>query len=159
MLILPIILVALPTAAILLIVFVNPLVGILALAVAGYIDYQLGKFLRGQIASYIETTDDGINCLTPDGEPIEFDWGTLSAVGIARPAKGRPFLFIYREEGDRLVSVPREYGDFDTLVETVKERIAGSTTFREITLGPGETIQSWLREELGMEGADDSPSD
>jgi hypothetical protein len=156
MLIFPLVMVGLPVAAVLLLVLVNRFLGIAGLALAGYIDYQLVKFLRGQLSSFVETTDHGMNCLTSTGDRIDYSWDALSAVGFARPHKDRPFLFVYREEGDKLVTIPREYGEFDALVATVKERTNGNPPFQEIALGPGETIQGWLREELGLEGDGDT---
>ncbi|GAH69727.1 unnamed protein product, partial [marine sediment metagenome] len=57
--------------------------------------------------------------------------------GYYTPERGRPSLFVYREEGDKLVTIPKEYSDFEALFSEIKDR----TPFQELSLRRGETIQ------------------
>ena len=147
LIILFLIVIALPAAGVLLLVFAGTLIGIIALAAAAYLDYSMLRFSRNHLNSWVETTDTELKCRMPDGEMLVFSWDQVTAAGYCTQERDRPFLFVYREEGDKLVTIPKEYGDFQTLLSAIKER----TPFQELTLSRGETIQERLKQMLKIE--------
>jgi hypothetical protein len=147
MIILFLIVIVLPAAGVLLLVFAGTLIGIIALAAAAYLDYSMLRFFRNHLNSWVETTDTELKCRMPDGELLDFSWDQVTAAGYCTKERDRPFLFVYREEGDKLVTIPKEYSDFQTLLSAIKER----TPFQELTLSRGETIQERLKQMLKIE--------
>lgn len=154
MIILFLIVIALPAAGILLLIFAGTLPGILALAGAAYLDYLLLRFFRNHMNSWVETSDTELTCQMPDGDLLVFPWDQVSAAGYCSQQRGRPFLFIYKEKGDKLVTIPKEYGGFEALASTIKQR----TPFHEFSLGRDETIQERLQQMLNLEPSADSTS-
>jgi hypothetical protein len=132
----------LPAAAVLSFFIFNTLIGIVAVGVSLYINYHLIKFIIGHLTSRVETGVRGITCKTPMNETIEFSWDKISHAGSFGSPKSKPGLFIYNEENDRLVKIPRDYGSFDTLVKELK----GRTAFLEIELSEGESLEDRLRQ-------------
>ena len=151
MIILFLIVIILPAAGILLLVFAGTLIGIIALAAAAYLDYSMLRFFRNHLNSWVETTDTELKCRMPDGELLDFSWDQVTAAGYCTQERGRPFLFVYREEGDKLVTIPKEYGDFEALFATIKQR----APFQELTLSRGETIQERLKEMLKIDSTEE----
>jgi hypothetical protein len=149
MIVLVLFMIALPAVGILLLIFAGVFLGIIALAGAAYLDYTTLRFFRNNLKSWVETTDAELKCQMPDGELLVFSWDGVTAAGIFTQERGRPFLFVYREEGDKLVTIPKEYSDFETLYSQIKER----TPFQELSLARGETIQERLKEMLNIEPA------
>jgi len=147
MIVLFLIVIALPAAGVLLLIFAGTLLGIIALAAAAYLDYSMLRFFRNHMNSWVETTDTELKCRMPDGELLDFSWNQVTAAGYCTQERGRPFLFVYREEGDKLVTIPKEYGDFQTLLSAIRER----TPFQELSLSRGETIQERLKQMLKIE--------
>jgi hypothetical protein len=150
MIILFLVVIALPAAGILLLIFAGTLIGIIALAAAAYLDYSMLRFFRNHMKSWVETTDAELNCQMPDGELLVFSWDQVTAAGYCTQERGRPFLFVYREEGDKLITIPKEYSDFQTLYDTVKQR----TDFQELSLHRGETIQERLKQMLDIDSTE-----
>ena len=105
------------------------------------------RFFRNHLKSWVETTDTELKCRMPDGELLNFSWDKVTTAGYFTQERGRPFLFVYREEEDKLVSIPEEYSEFETLYSQIKER----TPFKELSLARGETIQERLKEMLNIE--------
>jgi hypothetical protein len=156
MIILFLIVIALPAAGVLLFIFAGTLIGIIALAGAVYLDYTMLRFFRNHMKSWVETTDTELTCQMPDGDLLVFPWVQVSASGYCTQERNRPFLFVYREEGDKLVSIPKEYGEFETLYSTIKQRIIKQgKPFHEFALGKAETIQERLKRILKIESPED----
>jgi hypothetical protein len=141
------VMIALAAVAILLLLFAGTLPGILALAAAGYLDYTMLRFFRRHMKSWVETTDKELKCRMPDGELLAFPWDKVTAAGYCTQERGRPFLFIYKGEGDKLVTIPREYSGFEALYSEIESR----TPFEKLSLGAGETIHERLKEMLKIE--------
>jgi hypothetical protein len=156
MIILFVVVAAMPAAAVLLLVFAGTLLGIIALAAAAYLDYSMLRFFRNHMKSWVETTDTELKCQMPDGELLVFSWNRVAAAGYCTQERGRPFLFVYREEADKLVTIPKEYGDFEILYSTIRERVTKQEiAFQELALGRGETIQERLKQMLKIESPED----
>jgi hypothetical protein len=151
MIILFLVVIGLPVAGILLLIFASTFIGIVALAGAAYLDYTMLRFLRNHLKSWVETTDRELKCQMPDGDLLSFFWDQVIIAGYCTQERGRPFLFVYRQEEDKLVTIPREYGDFEALFSTIKQR----TPFQELSLSKGETIQERLKERLNIESSAD----
>jgi hypothetical protein len=157
MILLFLIVIALPVAGVLLLIYAGPLLGIIALAGAAYLDYTMLRFFRNHLRSWVETTESELKCRMPDGELLVFAWDRVTAAGYCAQERGRPFLFVYREDGDKLVTIPREYGHFQTLLSTIKERVTEQQTpFQELSLSRGETIQQRLQGMLKIKSSEDS---
>jgi hypothetical protein len=152
MVILFLLVIALPVAGVLLLIFAGTLLGIIVLAAAAYLDYTLLRFFRNHMKSWVETTDTELKCRMADGDLLVFSWGQVTSAGYCTQERGRPFLFVYREEGDKLVTIPKEYGDFEALFSTIKQR----TPFQELSLDRGETIQERLKQMLQSDSTEEA---
>ncbi len=130
--------------------------GLIFLAVAVYLSYQLLKFARSHLASRIRTGDDGIAFDLPTNEHEEFAWGDITLSGSCTPTRGKPFSFVYCEGKDRLITIPREYTDFEALTAAIERQ---APAFERFHLGPGVTIHEKLRERLNITPADSDSSD
>ena len=118
------------------------ILGLATLGFAGLFDYFFIKYMINILKSRITTSDDGISCTTTMGEAADFRWDDISHAGICqKEGKGKPCLFIYSSESDRLIQIPQEYGRFDDLSREIKDR----TEFRELTLSGEETLEERLK--------------
>jgi len=120
--------------------------GLIFLALALFLGYQLGRFAFASFRSKVTTSNEGIAFVLPSAEREFFPWGQITHAGYCTQAAGKPFLFVYDENADRLITIPREYSDFDALIESVKE----ATPFESYALAKGDTIQALLRLKLGL---------
>jgi hypothetical protein len=132
----------------------GPIYGILAIAVAGFIDWTMLKILRRQMKTTVTVDDEGARFNLYGEEKIGFAWSEIALVGLAveqgrRGPRGRQ-LFYYKEDGDRLMVVPAEFERFADL-EAETRRYA--TGFRDIVLATGETLKTRLRPLLPGEPA------
>jgi len=134
----------LPAAGVLFIYIFNIVLGVIAIAIALYLNYHLIKFMIGHLTSRIETSDTSIVCKTPTNEVFEFDWDNITVAGSFKDTKAQPNIFIYNEELDKLLKIPRDYGDFDKLLEEIREK----TPFQAIDLSDGETLEQRLKRML-----------
>jgi hypothetical protein len=116
------------------------------------VDYTLLRFFRNQLKSWVETTDKELKCQMPDGDLLVFSWDQVTVAGYCTQERNRPFLFVYNEEEDKMVTIPKEYGDFQALYSTIKQR----TPFKELSLSKGETIQDRLKTMLNIESTEDA---
>jgi len=153
----------LPAVGVLLLIFAGIVIGILALAGAAYLDYTILRFLRNHLKSWVEASEEQLRCRMPDGEMLVFPWKQVTVAGYCIQEQGRPFVFVYRDEEDKLVTIPEEYNQFETLLSSIKQR----TPFEELSLAKGETIQDRLKvmlkiessEEAGDQESGENPSD
>ncbi|HUX22858.1 MAG TPA: hypothetical protein VMW69_16600 [Spirochaetia bacterium] len=127
-------------------IFLTALYGIIFLAVALFLSFQFVRFAISHIRSHLRTDDEGISFHMPTNEEEHFDWGELTHSGFCTPAKGRPFAFVYSQERDRLITIPKEYEEFDALLGELQARVV----FTNFELPPDTTIQAKLREILGI---------
>ena len=139
---------ALPVIGVLLILFVDRLIGVIGLAAAVYLSYHLAKFLANHLGSYIETGVDALKCRTTANEDIALAWSSISHAGQCYPEKGPDYLFVYSKADDRLLTIPKEYSGYEQLAEEIRGKV-GPGTFRELALTAEETIQDRLKVILG----------
>lgn len=125
----------------------TPLFGGVFLALTLFLAYNFARFAQGSLRSRVATSEAGISFILPTREQENLPWEVITHAGYCTQPRGKPFLFVYAESRDRLISIPREYTDFDALVEQVRS----ATPFEEMSLASGETIQERLRERLGID--------
>jgi hypothetical protein len=124
----------------------GPLYGIMAFAVAAFVDWTMLKILRRQMKTTVTVDDEGARFNLYGEEKVGFAWSEIALVGLAieqgrRGPRARQ-LFFYKEDGDRLMVVPAEFERFADL-EAETRRYA--TGFRDIVLATGETLKNKLR--------------
>jgi len=127
-------------------VFLTALYGIILLAIALFLSYQFIRFAVSHIRSYLKTDEEGVTFHMPSSDDERFDWQEISHAGYCTPQKGREFAFVYSQERDRLITIPREYEHFEELLAEMQNRLE----FTRFNLEPGATIQAKLREILGL---------
>ncbi len=121
--------------------FLGLLLGLIGLAAALVFSYTLVRFLSQQLASRIETGENGIRFSLWGEETREFPLETIRLAGtVTEPGAGKK-LFVYRESEDTFISVPDEFEGFDALMREVESR----TDFKEISLSPGESLKEKLK--------------
>ncbi len=122
------------------------LFGVIALVIAAFIAWTLAKMVRRQMRTRIEVDEDGARFVLYGEETLTFPWPAVRLAGLAveQGKRGRRArrLFVYREEGDHLMTVPEEFERFDELAAEVR-RLA--PVFHELELAPGEPLKERLR--------------
>jgi hypothetical protein len=139
---------ALPAAGVLLLVFVDRWIGLLGLAVGGYMAWHLGKFLTSHMRSRVETGEKELRCRTTANDEIVLPWSSITHAGQCFPVKGPDYLFVYSSGDDRLLTIPKEYSGYQGLAAEVRQRVAPGV-FRELTLTAEETLKDRLKLILG----------
>jgi hypothetical protein len=124
----------------------GPIYGILATAIAAFVDWTMLKILRRQMKTTVTVDEEGARFNLYGEDKVGFAWSEIALVGLAveqgrRGPRARQ-LFFYKEEGDRLMVVPAEFERFADL-EAETRRCA--TGFRDIVLVTGETLKDKLR--------------
>jgi len=104
-------------------VLVQPLVGVIALAVSAYIGYHLMKFFVHTIHSHVRTSDEGMVCVTSTGTEVRLKWVNLTHAGWFYQGDTPRQLFVYAEEEDDLVTLPNQYERLSELADEVQERV------------------------------------
>ena len=149
-LLLALVLLALPALGALLLMYAGTLVGLLALAAAAYLDYTMIRYLVRNLRSRVVTSDTRISCRLPDGQELDFPWKAITIAGHCVQKGSRPFLFVYDQRMDKIVTIPDEYSDFPTLQEELRRRLPAGV-FCEVVLQQGQTIAERLRPLLAEE--------
>lgn len=147
-LVLFVVIVVLPAAGVLGLVYVEGLLRLIIPAVAFYLAYHLYRFVGSHLRSYVETSEEGLSCRTTVNEEISFRWDAVTHAGVGRGPRGQGTLFLYDEGEDKLLSIPGEYANWDRLQEELKQYTRG---FQELALEGSETVQDRLRAVLGSD--------
>jgi hypothetical protein len=124
--------------------FMGLVPGIVAVVAAFLVCRTLYTFVRRQLASRIETREDGISFNLHGDESVHFAWNNIRLAGTAvEPGRliSRRRLFVYKEEGDVLFLIPDEFENFDGLAAEVRAH----TKFNEIDLMRGEDLRGRLK--------------
>jgi hypothetical protein len=151
MLLLPVVVAGLIAAGVVAWRYAGAVVGIVVLAIGIFLDVKIVRFLARHLRSWVRTSEQGLSCRLPDGSTLHFDWGNLTRAGISRGSGGRPFVFLYDENQDRLLSIPNEYSHFADLEEEIRSRVPEQTTFEEARLEKGELIEDWMKRTIEEE--------
>jgi hypothetical protein len=129
-------------AGALLIIFVNPLIGIIVVALALYISYNMYKVLRDQFKSRITTDESTIHFLLPGNEEYTFKWEDVTHSGLfVHSGKKKRQLFLYREPEDKLIAIPDEFTDFEALIDILRQK----TPFRTLEQQGKEDLNEALK--------------
>lgn len=120
----------------------SSIAGLISLVVIGYLEFQAGRHLNGQLTSSVVTNDEGVTVQHAGIGIRTFPWEQISRAGYAVPRnkRERPVVFIYNEEDDRLITIPDEFESFRSLMAEVRRR----TDFEDIVLAPDETLEARL---------------
>lgn len=139
------------TAATLITPLIFPgLIGLGIALIAGYLAYQVIRFLIRHLRSNILTHDDGLTFLFPSGTVERLRWEEITHAGTIRTSEGTTVIFIYAEGDDRLATIPEEYEKLDQLMLELKQRVA----WYELEQQEGESLEQTI---LPLtEGAQDS---
>ena len=149
-LLLPLIALAITGGSIAIIVFYEPIVGIIALAVSAYISYHIVKFFVNTVKSHVRTSDEGIVCATTTGSESRLTWDELTHAGWYTTDSGFRELFIYAEGVDRLLTIPPYFDD----VEDLEREIAEQSGLSLLTLSGDDVdgLTDALRDIVAPEG-------
>lgn len=121
-LVVPGIALVLVAASIAIMAFYHVFLGILALAVTGFISYHLVKFFVNTLKSHVRTSDDGMICATAMGSEMSVSWDDLTHAGWYTTDSGYRELFVYAEGEDQLLTIPPQYEEMSTLEEEILDR-------------------------------------
>lgn len=149
-LLVPAIAVLLVAASVTIIVIYNAVVGVIALAVSGYLGYHLFKFFRNTLASRVETTDESITCTTALGSSTTIRWDDLTHAGWYTTDGGYREFFVYAEDEDTLLTIPLQYAGMDALSDDVCEH--SGLELLSLSGDDVDGLTDALRQELGSEG-------
>jgi hypothetical protein len=148
MILLPVVLLGLIALGVVAWRFAGVVVGVVALAVVGYVDVQIVRFVSNHLRSWVRTTEQGLTCRLPDGSTLQFTWKGLTHAGLCLRPGSRPLLFLYDEGLDRLLSIPNEYSHFDQLEREIRRQLPARTLFETVRLSRGKLIEDWLKERI-----------
>ncbi|GAH77686.1 unnamed protein product, partial [marine sediment metagenome] len=98
-----------PALGILILLLLSPIAGLLIIGAGIYFGYLIIRFVVSQLESWVETSEGGIKANLPEKEIISFSWGKISLAGFCSPKHEKPFLFVYESEGDKLLTIHKEY--------------------------------------------------
>ena len=122
--------------------FASRLTALFVTAAGVYVAYTIfrtsAKILRSRVVTYSE----GCTVYTTLGEKLQFDYSAVNYAGVVTNGQHPGIVFLYREDQDRIATIPNMFQGFDDMVEEFK----ASTPFKEYTLDEGElTIIEHLR--------------
>lgn len=123
------------------------IIGIVGVIVVVYLDYQLYKFLRQQLGSYVSVDEDGAHCVTSASENIDFPWESITHSGVCTGGRNRRTAFLYDEERDQLVTIPDSFAALDRLISELETHIS----LGRYQLKPEETVRARLRSMLSVD--------
>ncbi len=103
------------------ILFWNPLIGILALAASAFLGWKLMKFFLNHINSIIRISDDGVSGTTSLGGEYTFLWKDLSLAGVYSCQGNGEEVFLYSDENDYLIRIPAAYSNPGDLTREIEE--------------------------------------
>ncbi len=142
MIVLPI----LVAAAFATIFLLGPVIGLIILAVVGFVSWTLWRLTRRQLATRIETLTDELLFNLHGDERVLFPWEKVRLCGFATEEGGKDRrLFVYNEEADKMFTLTDEFENLDGLAEELRSK----SEFQELVLAPGETLKEKLRELIG----------
>ena len=143
------IMIALPGLGVVAIFAWIPIAGVLIALVGGFISYNFFKLVRSILASRIETSEEGVSFNFGKGHTDEFTWEDITHAGEFTELPKKRAFFVYNEAEDKLVTVPSEYADFDTLLSEVRSGVGD--IFEKIDIGTTISINEYLRAKIAPE--------
>ena len=141
---------ALVLGALLVAVLVQVVVGLLALALLGYLCFRIVRVTRKHLASYVATDDDGVTICEFGEETNTYPWAEVTCAGRARRHDGRELVFVYLERQERLFTITPEFENFQALHDDLRRRVAPT----DLELEEGESLGERLRNPLPQRAED-----
>ena len=99
------------------------LVGIIALAISGWLSYYLVRYTVYQFKSQIRTSDDELVCMTSMGFQTGIPWSEVTHAGSYATERSGVYLFVYSEGDDELLSIPPYYTDREQLQSRIRDEV------------------------------------
>ena len=130
--------------AVLVAVLVQIVVGLLALALAGYFGYRIARFVSKQLASYVAAGADGVTICEYGEETHHHPWAQVTFAGHVRAADGNELLYVYVESADRLLTISPEFENFQPLRGELRRYVPAT----DLELAAGESLADHLRRQL-----------
>ena len=121
--------------------------GIVVALIVAYLSYAVFRFIRKQLATQLETGNEGIELNLFGEDELVLPWSEVTYTGVSRDQVGKRNLFVYAEESDKLVVVPDELDRFAQLLTELKQK----TDFYEFELHQGETLKDKVKQLLEQE--------
>lgn len=109
-------------ASVAIMAFYHVVLGIVALAVTGFISYYLIRFFVNTLKSHVRTSDDAMVCATAMGSETSISWGDLTHAGWYTTDSGYRELFVYAEGDDQLLTIPPQYENMSALEQEILDR-------------------------------------
>lgn len=136
--------------------FASRLTALFVTAAGVYVAYTIfrtsAKILRSRVVTYSE----GCTVYTTLGEKLQFDYSAVNYAGVVTNGQHPGIVFLYREDQDRIATIPNMFQGFDDMVAEFKE----NTPFKEYTLEEGElTIVEHLRKLVSPKTEEDEPDE
>lgn len=141
---LPVLALVLIAGSVALIILVQPLLGVIALAVTGYISYHLTKFFLNTVRSEVRVFDDQIVFKTSMGAETRFPWEIITIAGWYTADDGNRILYAYAADDDQLISLPPTYERMDELAAEMAAHVELVELFGE----SGEDLSEVLKQRL-----------
>lgn len=136
--------------------FASRLTALIVTAVGVYVAYTIFRTSFKILSSRIVTYSEGCTVYTTIGEKLQFDWSAVNYAGVVTNGTHPGIVFLYREDEDKIATIPNMFIGFDDMVEEFKE----NTPFKEYTLDEGElTIVEHLRKLVCPKTDEDEPDD
>ena len=116
------ILAAIPLGAFMLYPRVSQIVGSLLIGISFFIDYKLFRFAQPYLKTKIITGESGVTVFLA-GQEENFPWPEITLSGKFHFQKtGKPSMFLYHLERDRIITIPYEYRDMNSLEQALMEK-------------------------------------
>ncbi|MBQ0166843.1 MAG: hypothetical protein KBT02_07050 [Treponema sp.] len=114
--------------------FASRLTALLVTAAGVYVAYIIFRTSAKILSSKVVTYSEGCTVYTTIGEKIQFDWTSINYSGVVTNGEHPGIVFMYREDEDKIATIPNMFQGFDELVAEIKE----NTPFKEYTLADDE---------------------
>ena len=116
----PVVAVLIVGGSVTLLVLGQILIGVVALAVTGWICYHLIRFTMYHLRSHVRTEEDELVCITSMGGETRMEWADLTHAGTYTAERGGIYLFVYNESADELLTIPPNYSGWESLQAEVR---------------------------------------
>ena len=134
-----------PIIGIILLFFIT-ILGIILLILGFFISFNSLRFLSGLYKSYIHTYDDGITFQMIDKNIFRYKWQEINITGLVKQENVKLFYFLYNESDDKLLKVPFDYENIESLEIDLKN----NSDYKIYDLTSDETIEDKIKEVLNI---------
>ena len=107
-----------------LLVLVQPVIGVVVLAISAWVSYHLVRYTMYQFRSQVRSSDDEVICVTSMGFESVMQWSAVTHAGSFSTDRSGVYLFLYNEDEDELLSIPPFYTDRDQLEKRIRDHVS-----------------------------------